>query len=386
MTVLSQAALGRATLARQMLLEPAECDPVEAIAHLVGLQAQAQFPPYYGLWCRLREFAPERLAELILDRTVVRVALMRSTVHLATATDARILRPVLQPALTRMFTTTVSGRTLAAAGIEHADLARAGRDVLSDEPLTFKELGERLHKQWPDTTCSVLADGVRTAIPLVQVPPRGVWGAGGALRLATLDDWAPGPDGRPDDPDGGDDDDNGGRRGASRAVETMIVRYLGAFGPASVADIQAWCGLTRLSEIVDRLRGELVSFRCESGVEVVDLPRAPRPDPAIPAPVRLIAEFDNLTLSHADRSRVISDVDRRRAFSRNGIVPGFVLVNGVVQAIWRLMPARTGATLRIEELRAMARGQRAEVEAEGRRMLAFAVPSAVHDVEFRPAA
>jgi hypothetical protein len=83
---------------------------------------------------------------------------------------------------------------------------------------------------------------------------------------------------------------------------------------------------------------------------------------------------------------VISDVDRRRAFSRNGIVPGFVLVDGVVQAIWRLVSTRTGATLRIEELRPLARGQRAEVEAEGRRMLAFAVPDAVHDVEFRPAA
>ena len=304
---------------------------------------------------------------------------MRSTVHLATATDARMLRAVLQPALTRMFNGTVSGRVLAAGGIDLADLARAGRDVLSGEPLTFKELGERLHKQWPDTAGPVLADGVRTAIGLVQVPPRGVWGVGGALRLAALDDWAPGADGRPDDRDDGG-------RGASGPVETMIVRYLGAFGPASVADIQAWCGLTRLSEIVDRLRGQLVSFRCESGVEVVDLPDAPRPDPATPAPVRLIAEFDNLTLSHADRSRVISDVDRRRAFSRNGIVPGFVLVDGVVEAIWRLMTARTGATLRIEELRPLARRQRAEVEAEGRRMLAFAVPDAFHDIEFHAAA
>lgn len=374
MTVLSQAALGRATLARQMLLAPAEREPIEAITHLIGMQAQAQLPPYYGLWCRLREFAPERLADLLVDRSVVRVALMRSTVHLATATDARILRPVLQPALARMFNATVSGRVLSAAGIDLADLARAGREVLSGEPLTFKQLGERLHKRWPETAGSVLADGVRTAIPLVQVPPRGVWGAGGALRLATLDDWAPGPDGPHDN------------HLASRAVETMIVRYLNAYGPASVADIQAWCGLTRLSEIINRLRGQLVAFRCESGVEVVDLPDAPRPDPATPAPVRLIAEFDNLTLSHADRSRVISDVDRRRAFSRNGIVPGFVLVDGVVRAIWRLMPARAGTTLRIEEFRPLARGQRAEVEAEGRRMLAFAVPDAVHDVEFAPAA
>jgi len=378
MTVLSPAALGRATLARQMLLEPADRDPIDAIGHLVGLQAQAQFPPYYGLWCRLREFAPERLAELIVDRRVVRIALMRSTVHLATATDARMLRPVLQPAMTRMFKTTVSGRVLAAAGIDLADLGRAGRDVLRDEPLTFKELGERLHRQWPRVAGSVLADGVRTATPLVQVPPRGVWGTGGALRLATLDDWLPGPGGASDDDDGGCT--------ANRAIETMIVRYLGAFGPASVADIQARCGLTRLSEVVDRLRGDLISFRGESGVEVFDVPDAPRPDPTTPAPVRLIAEFDNLTLSHADRTRVISDADRRRAFSRNGIVPGFVLVDGAVAAIWRLTSARTAATLRIEELRPLTGEQRGEVEAEGRRMLTFAVPGAAHDVKFGPAA
>jgi hypothetical protein len=265
-------------------------------------------------------------------------------VHLATATDARLLRPALQPALTRMFNTTVSGRVLAAAGIDLADLGRAGRDVLRDEPLTVKELGERLHRQWPEVAGSVLSDGVRTATPLVQVPPRGVWGAGGTLRLATLDDWLPSPGGR-------SHDDGGSGSTASRVVETMIVRYLGAFGPASVADMQAWCGLTRLSEVVDRLRGDLISFRCESGVEVFDLPDAPRPDPATPAPVRLIAEFDNLTLAHADRTRVISDAHRRRAFSRNGIVPGFVLVDGAVAAIWRLTSARTAATLRIEELR-----------------------------------
>ena len=83
---------------------------------------------------------------------------------------------------------------------------------------------------------------------------------------------------------------------------------------------------------------------------------------------------------------MIADVDRRRTFSRNGIVPGFVLVDGVVQAIWRLAPVRTGATLWIEELRPLTREQREEVEAEGRRMLAFAVPDAVHNVEFRAAA
>lgn len=387
MTGMSATALGRATLARQLLLEPADRDPIDVITHLVGLQAQAQSPPYYGLWSRLRAFAPEQLSELIVARQVVRLALMRSTVHLATAADARTIRPILQPALVRMFKPTMSARTLAVAGIDLADLGRAGRDALRAEPLTFKDLGDRLHRRWPDVAGSVLADGLRTAIALVQVPPRGLWGAGGTLRLAALDDWAPAA-AAPSDiastpgPDGG--------------VQTMIVRYLAAFGPASVADLQAWCGLTKLSEVVDRMRGDLLAFRCESGVEVFDLPHAPRPDPETPAPVRLIAEFDNLTLSHADRSRVISDVDRRRTFTRNGIVPGFVLVDGAVQATWRLTAKRVAAkradanradaSLRIEELRPLTTRQREETEAEGRRMLAFAAPTAHHDVEFGTAA
>jgi hypothetical protein len=384
---LSATALGRATLARQLLLEPADRDTIDVITHLVGLQAQAQSPPYYGLWSRLRTFAPEQLSELIVTRQVVRLALMRSTVHLATAADARTIRPILQPALVRMFKPTMSARMLAAAGIDLADLGRAGRDTLRAEPLTFKELGDRLHQRWPDVAGSVLADGVRTAIALVQVPPRGLWGAGGTLRLAALDNWAPAAadlsdTASPPVPDG--------------AVQRLIVRYLTAFGPASVADIQAWCGLTKLSEVVDRMRGDLVAFRCESGGEVFDLTDAPRPDPETPAPVRLIAEFDNLTLSHADRSRVISDVDRRRTFTRNGIVPGFVLVDGAVQATWRLT-ARPGAAkradakrgvarLRIEELRPMTPCQREEADAEGRRMLAFAAPTAHHEIEFAAAA
>jgi hypothetical protein len=370
-----------------MLLEPTDRDPIEVIAHLVGLQAQAQAPPYYGLWSRLRTFAPEQLSELIVAHHVVRLALMRSTVHLATAADARTIRPILQPALVRMFKPTMSARLLAAAGVDLADLGRAGRDALGAEPLTFKELGDRLHRRWPGVAGSVLADGVRTAIALVQVPPRGLWGVGGTLRLAALDDWSP-PTAAPSEVASPPDPD--------AALQTMIVRYLRAFGPASVADIQAWCGLTRLSDVVDRMRGDLMAFRCESGGEVFDLPDAPRPDPETPTPVRLLAEFDNLTLSHADRSRVISDVDRRRAFPRNGIVPGFVLVDGVVQAMWRLVAKpggakrtdtkRAAARLRIEELRPLTPHQRAEAEAEGRRMLAFAAPTAHHEVEFGAAA
>jgi hypothetical protein len=110
--------------------------------------------------------------------------------------------------------------------------------------------------------------------------------------------------------------------GGERAEPGFEHRYLAAFGPATVRDIQAWSGPTRLREPVERLRPSLRIFRDGRGYELFDLPESPRPDPATPAPVRLVAEFDNLVLSHAGRTRVISEQNRKRLFTRNGIFPG----------------------------------------------------------------
>lgn len=373
--VLDPAALGRATLARQMLLAPSDRSPIDAIEHLVGMQAQAPLAPYYGLWCRLRSFRPADLADRMLDRSVVRMALMRSTVHLVSATDAYAFRSVLQPALDRMFASTVSGRTLSAAGVDRMHLAQEAIQVLADRPLTAKELGERLRPRWPYVGASILADGVRTVVSLVQVPPRGIWGTGGVARLAVLDDWVPAA--------------GVGEPTAGTPVERMVWRYLGAFGPASVADIQAWSGLTRLGEVVERMAGDLVTFRTATGTRLFDQPDAPRPHAATPAGVRLIAEFDNLILSHADRTRIIADHHRRRMFTRNGIVPGLVLVDGVGAAMWRLTKpgARGGTTtLLIEAFRPLSAGERDEIESEGRRLLAFATVAAVPEVAAVPKA
>ncbi len=140
-------------------------------------------------------------------------------------------------------------------------------------------------------------------------------------------------------------------------------------------DAQAWSGLTRLREITDRLRPGLRTFRDEHGRELFDLPDAPRPDPDTPAPVRLVAEFDNLTLSHADRSRVISDQDRRRLYSRNGIFPGIVLVAGYAVGMWRISQAAGATTLTVELFGPAADADRDALRQEGERMLAFAAPA-----------
>ena len=372
--VLTRQALNRALLARQMLLDPAPLPAgagraervIEMVEHLTGLQAQAPFPPYYGLWSRLAGFRPDDLAELLVSRRVVRIALMRGTIHLVSARDCLTLRPLIQPVMDRALTN-VFGKQL--AGIDSEALASAGRALVEEKPRTFSELGTLLAPRWAGHTPAALAQGVRALVPLVQVPPRAVWGAAGQALHTSAESWI----GRSLDP--------------SPSPDAMVKRYLAAFGPATAADAQAWSGLTRLGEVMDRLRPGLRVFRDELGRELFDLPEAPRPGPGTPAPVRLVAEFDNLMLSHADRSRVISDRARRRMFTRNGIFPGTVLVDGFAAGMWRITRSRGAATLTVELFGPIPPRDRQAIVGEAERLLGFAVAGAVNrEIRFGPIA
>jgi len=369
---LSLRALNRALLDRQLLLRPAvppaagdrSAQVIETVEHLVGLQAQAPFPPYYGLWSRLDGFRPGDLAGLLTGRRVVRVALMRGTIHLVSAPDCLALRPALQPVLDRALRATF-GRRL--AGVDLAALAAAGRILVEEKPRTFSDLGRELAGHWPQHQPDALAQGVRALVPLVQVPPRAVWGASGPAAHTSAEAWL----GRP--------------MPAGISLESLVTRYLAAFGPATTADVQAWSGLTRLGEIVGRLRPGLRTFRGEQGAELFDLPDAPRPDPDIPAPVRFVPEFDNLILAHADRARVLSEPHRQRINARANSFPGSVLIDGFVGGIWKIARTRAAAALTVELFEPTSAQVTHEVSAEGHRMLGFAAPDADdHDVRFGP--
>ena len=130
------------------------------------------------------------------------------------------------------------------------------------------------------------------------------------------------------------------------------------------------------------MRPSLVTFRDEHGTELFDLPSAPRPDGDVPAPVRLAAEFDNLLLSHADRSRVVHPEHLRRFYTINGIFPGSVLIDGFVAGMWRLARSRDAATLTIELFTPVR--ERDALAAEAERVLAFGAPGAAHEVRFAP--
>jgi hypothetical protein len=359
--VLGRRALNRALLARQGLLRRWTTPPAQAVERLVGMQAQAPDPPYVGLWTRLEGFRPDDLARLVEERAVVRIALMRSTIHLVTARDCLALRPLLQPVLDRGFRSAY-GRRL--EGMDTAALADAARALVEERPRTFADIGAALGERWPDRDPAALSAAARTLLPLVQVPPRGLWGRSGPAAHTTAEAWL----GRPLDPD--------------YRVDDVVLRYLAAFGPATAADVQTWSGLTRRKESVERLRPGLLCFRDEHGRQLFDLPDAPRPDPYTPAPARFMAEWDNVLLSHADRTRVISEEHRRRIFTPNGIFPGTILVDGFVAGTWKIERHRGAGTLRVEPFAPLAAEDQAALAEEGERLLAFAAAKIPAGVRF----
>ena len=355
--VLDRRALNRSLLQRQLLLRRHEVSAFEAVEHLVGLQAQAPDPPYVGLWTRVAGFRTGELSRMILDRRAVRVALMRNTVHLVTAEDCLKLRPLVQPAIGRNLYTG-SAQRAAVKEIDAAELVAAGRALLEERPLTARELGGLLRERWPDQDPSALARAIRNLVPLVQVPPRGVWSESGPAAHTTIEAWL----GRRLDPDTSPDE--------------MVMRYLGAFGPASVKDAQIWSGLTRLRGVFERLRPRLRTFRDQDGTELFDPPDAPRMTPDVPAPVRFVAAFDNLILSHADRSRVIAAEHRKAIASKNGMVPATFLVDGFVHGTWKAVRDRGEVTLWIEPFEHLPRRYRDALAEEGERLLRFVTDSA----------
>jgi hypothetical protein len=353
--VLTRRELNRALLGRQLLLGREPRGVAETVELLVAMQAQNPRDPYIALWTRLQEFDPHELGRMVAEREAVRVPLLRTTLHLVTARDCLGLAPLLRPVLERGFWTgTPFGRKV--KGIDIDAVLAAGRELLDEQPRTNAQLRALLGERWPTHDATSLAYAIHHLVPVVQVPPRGVWGGKGLPTWATAERWL----GRPLDP--------------APSIDRLVLRYLAAFGPATVMDVQAWSGLTRLREVAERLRPRLRTFRDPDGKELLDLPGAPLPDPDTPAPPRFLPEYDNIVLGHADRTRIVpGDAIWRWEFPD----PAFrspLLVDGFVQAAWHLEQDRRSATLIVEPLAPLP--DPLAVEAEATRLLEFLAPEA----------
>ena len=343
--VLSRRALNRATLERQLLLRRVELPVLEAVEHLVGLQAQVPRDPYIALWSRLAGFRPEALSTLLEEHRVVRMTAMRSTIHLVGADDCLLLAPLVRP-LVDAEIARHPAHAPKLAGVDLRPVLSFARRLLA-EPRTGPQLRAALADRFPEYDAAALAFACRK-LALVQTPPRGLWRQSAQVTLATAESWL----GRPS--------------ASSPSIDDLVLRYLGAFGPAAVADVTAWSRLPGLRAVVERLRERLTTFRDERDRELFDLPEAPRPDQDTPAPVRFLPQYDNVLLAHADRTRFVAA--RARSSLAEGWTVGWraVLHDGVVRGHWRL--ERERVVVRHVPLPKRAT---ASIAAEGRRLAAF---------------
>ena len=370
---LDRRTLNRTLLARQLLLERPEMGTEDAVAHLLGLQSQAPSSPYPGLWSRLARFDFAELGKLLTERRVVRLVLMRSTVHLVTAADALLLRPWLQPSLDRGFRS--SQWAAGVAGVDRAELLAYGRELLAvpgngrrgagEQAPGPAELRTALSERFPAADPPSLVNALRVWAPLVQLPPRGLWGGVGSPRYAFLDDWLGAPLAAPDPVD-------------------LVRRYLAAFGPATPADMQKWSGLTGLKRVFADL--DLRAYQGEGGRVLYDLPDAALTDPSAAVPARFVADFDNLVLSHADRTRILADEHRPRVMTVNGIIRGTILVDGFVGGTWRFERGGDTAAVVVTPFAPLCAADRAALTEDGTRLLAASDPAAAtHDVRLEAA-
>ena len=339
--------LNRASLARQYLLERHTAAADTTLEHLVGLQAQEPQEPYVGLWSRLNGFEPPELVALLEDRDAVRTALMRRTLHLLTARDALALRPLHQPMLVTRMLSTLRRRL---PGVDLDQLAELARPLFAEEPRGVTDVARLLADQWPEAAPRDLGDALSSLLPLVQVPPRGIWRKDGSARQTTIESWL----GRPLDQPG-------------TSADELVLRYLAAYGPASSADVRAWSGLTGMREALQRLRPELRTFRDERGRELFDIADGTLPDSETPAPPRFLPAFDNAVLGFDDRSRIIDDAHRRLSVAG----ARFVLVDGRVAATWTTDGDVDDITLRVRALRPLRRADCDAAVAEGETLLTF---------------
>jgi Winged helix DNA-binding domain len=354
--VLSQRALNRSLLERQHLLQRRRASALSEIEHLVAMQAQVPNSPYVGLWTRLEGFQAPELAQLIMQKRAVRLGILRNTLHLMSARDALAFRPLFNRTLERVLQSSPLGSQL--QGSELRLVVAEGTRLLRQQPRTLAQLGSLLQQRWPGRDPTSLGYAIRHLVPLVQLPPRGIWGKTAQPTWTTLEYWLDMPVERKPD------------------LDALIIRYLAAFGPASVADMAAWSGLTALRPAFERLRPDLRIFQDERGRELFDLPDAPHPDPATPAPPRFLPEYDNIVLGHQDRTRVIA------LEHRHVILYGMFLLDGFLAGTWSMARAKGGARLTVSSFKPLKRTDRAGLAEEGERLLAFAASGSAQGVDF----
>ncbi|BDC49999.1 hypothetical protein F183_A23150 [Bryobacterales bacterium F-183] len=363
--VLTARQINRTLLARQFLLQPPQPAAIpDVVDALAGLQAQQARPPFVGLWTRIANFRREDLHDLLAARTVVRATAMRGTLHLLTMRQYPAFRGALQPALSSGMQSILKDR---AATFDLARLTSEASRIIARKPCTFAELRPQLTAAFPDLSDErALGFAVRMHLPLVTVPDAGnLWAFTGDSPF----ELAP-------------------RAGKPKVETDIVLAYLRAFGPATIADFQSWSGL-KSGKVLFAAHPDLTRYRDEKKRELFDVPgAAPMLDPDIEVAPRFVAAFDNLILSHVDRSRIIADEYRPRVVTKNlQVLPTF-LVDGFVAGTWQTAIVKKQAVLTATPFAKLAKKVQKQLAHEAEGLVRFMEPEAAGyqvDIKLEPA-
>lgn len=314
--VLTRRELNRALLARQLLLERAALPLPKALERVGGIQAQYAPSMYVGLWTRLEGFARDALTTALERRTVVQATLMRVTIHLVARSDYWPIALAVRDARRRLWLRNSPG----ARGLTEPDMVAAARtlraalDAAPEHALWRRDVEALIGK--------AAAHGVGLWLDLVRRPPAGTWERRRADLWGDAAAWVGPP---PEDAGGA----------AVAGVALLARRYLGAFGPATASELANWAGLPPATVAGALAAMKLRRFRAEDGAELLDLPRAPLPDPETPAPVRFLPTWDATLLAHARRAGILPEEHRDKVFhTKMPQSVGTFLVDGQVAGTW----------------------------------------------------
>ena len=342
--------INRATLARQCLLERSALPVAVAVERLVGMQAQLARAPFVGLWTRLENVERAEIAEQIANHALIKATMMRATLHLLSAADYGWLRATLEPALAAARDSIVKRR---GADFEIGDALAAARPFLAEQPRSFAEITALFEQLMPDVDVGSLRYTVRTTLPLVQVPDDSTWSFPGNPKFALAESLL------------------GGSIDAAPDFRALVWRYLAAFGPATVNDLQTWSGMGKLKGDVAKLKPDLRVYRDEQGHELLDLPDLELPPEDAVAPIRFLPEFDNLLLAHKDRRRVVADEYRKQVYLPGLRVAATILIDGFVRAAWTVEKKKGIAALTITSFAPLAAADRKAISDEAERLIRF---------------
>ncbi|MBF6079474.1 winged helix DNA-binding domain-containing protein [Nocardia beijingensis] len=348
---LSTRVLNRTLLARQHLLERSPLTVHQMCEHLVGLQAQDSLPPFVALFSRVAAFDPATVSDALEDRSLVRITLMRGTIHLVTPPDAVRIAPHVQPELEKVpFRKGFNYGAM--VGLDPEEVRGHGEATLGDEPMSAADLRGRAAELYPDRDPGAVVQTWLYQLPVLQTPPRGKWKDNSRPIWSRVEPWL----GTPLDP--------------AYPLAELLFRYLRAFGPASTMDMQTWSKLLGMKQAVAELGDRVRTYTDERGRTLYDAADGELADPDIPAPVRLLGWYDNAVLSHRDRTRIVPDgaAPPLRAFAAQ-VSP--VLVDGFLAGLYKVFTNASAARLRISPTRKWTAAERADVEAEAHALLGF---------------